>query len=80
MVVFPSTDARRLNLAAGGIITYIGRTAHSEALIVSDAGYGVDHLDQLGASLSLSADIHPNVLNRSYGRPYLWARSADMGT
>ena len=32
-----------------------------------------------GASLSLSADIHPNVLNNSYDRVYLWARSVGTG-
>jgi hypothetical protein len=47
---------------------YQTRTDHSEALIVRGTGYYVGHLDQPRASLSLSADIHLNELNNSYGR------------
>jgi hypothetical protein len=58
-----------LRLAAGEpVIKDKPRTTHREALIVRGTGYNVDHLDQPRASLSLSADIHQNVLTHSHDR------------
>jgi hypothetical protein len=61
----------RRQVAAGGcVIKHMTRTARGEALIVRGMGHDVDHLDQPGASLSLSADVHLNVLDNSDDRMY----------